>query len=378
MKYPEWTRGCGSGIAAAIGLSLLCGTAAAQVHYSYAQPPAAQTAPSATVTESRDALGRSPSTQVTEKRSETGGKQVTTRSYQNSSAGGGGTPSSAGESEDETLRVDAQTVRTVHRDYATDSNGHRRVVSVTEEEKRSLPDGRQSVIRTLSQPDLNNGFQVVRRDLEESKPAGSGAVETRTTVLMPGLEQGLAPHEQIVKVEKVQGEAQKVHTTHLLSDGNGGWQINKVEDKVVTPASKDARTVEERVYQRDAQQNLSVAKAVVTKEWKDPAGQEQQLVETYLTNTPGSTISGDSHLSLDARLHVVRRTSPDGSQQIDEQREEHDTNAPAGEFRTTERTTQTSAPDRDGAVRRQGTVQAFDGNGNMRVLRVFETRPLKP
>src|ERR1051326_4702368 len=97
-------------------------------------------------------------------------------------------------------------------------------------------------MRTVSQPDLNGGFQVIRRDLEESRPTASGATESRTTVLRPGLQRGLVPAEQIVKVEQKQSNLEKIHTSRLLPDSNGGWRINNEEDRVIATKSNSSRT----------------------------------------------------------------------------------------------------------------------------------------
>ena len=360
----------------ALGLGI-SKSALGQAHYAYAQSPkaqapAAQGKPSSTVTEWRDAQGRSPATQMTETQTVADGKQVKAASWQTPSTARAYQPGA--DSEEETQQVDAKTVRVVQRLYATDANGNRKVIGVTEEERRTLPDGKETITRTASRPDLNGGFQVVRQDVEETSTAASGVKESRTTVLTPGLEQRLVPHEQILKTERKQGDLETAHTTHLLPDGNGSWQVNKVEDNVVKARSKDTRTIEERVYQRDAQQNLSVSKEVITNTWKDASGQEHELLETHSTSTPGATVSGDGRLVLDRRLHVVRHTAPNGSQTVEEQQEVRDQNAPFNGMRVAQRVLQTSTKG-GGGTTKQGTVEADDGNGGTRVIWVFTTRP---
>jgi hypothetical protein len=370
-----WTKG-----ALVLGLGVLCPGAMAQVRYSYAQAPAAQGSeapakPSGSVTEWSDPSGRSPSTRVVEKHSQSGGKEVITRTSGNLPGGGAYQP--GGESEEETVRIDSKTVRVVRREFATDSDGRRKVVGVTEEQKKTLPGGGQTVVRTISRPDLNSGFQVVRRDLEETTTTSPGATETRTTVLMPGAEAGLAPREQIVRVERKQGDVEKVQTTHSLPNGNGGWQVSKIEDKLVKAEGKNSRTTQERVYQRDAQQNLSLSKEVLSKNWTDGTGQEHETRESYSSYSPGMAVSGNGGLTLDQRLRIVRRTSPDGSQQTEQQQEECDPNAPGSALRLAQKTLETATTSRDGSVTKQGTVQSVDANGNTRTILLFATRPLK-
>ena len=367
-------------VAPMLGLGLLCPGAMAQVRYGYAQAPAAQGSaapakPSGSVTEWSDPSGRSPSARAVEKHAQSGGKDVTTRS--SGSLPGGGAYQPSGESEEETVRIDAKTVRVVRREFATDSNGRRKVVGITEEQQKTLPDGRQTVVRTISRPDLNNGFQVARRDIEETTTTGPGTTETRTTVLMPGAEERLVPHEQMVRVERKQGDVEKVQTTHSLPNGNGGWQVSKIEDKLVKAEGKNSRTTQERVYQRDAQQNLSLSKEVLNKNWTDGAGQEHETVESYSDYSPGMAVSGNGRLNLDQRLRIVRRTSPDGSQQTEQQQEERDPNAPDSALRPTQKTMETATTSRDGSVTKKGTVLSVDANGNTRTILLFDTRPLK-
>jgi hypothetical protein len=373
MSFRTYASVFGIVIIIALSASPFCLDLAGQGHYGYAHPSSDQKKPSATATEWQDALGRSPSTRRVEKRTTTDGRQVNTQSWQSLSGAGNYVPGP--QSEVETVRVDQQAVRVVHRQLATDSNGRQKVVAVTEEVTRTLPDGSQTVTRTISQPDLNNGFHVVRRDIEETRTTSSGTTETRTTVLTPGVEENLAPHEQIVTVDRKQGDVQNIETKHSLPNGNGGWQISKVEEKVITTQNDGGRTEEDRVYQRDAQQNLSVSKQVLSRDWQDSAAQDNRTVDTYLTNTPGTTAS--SHVTLDKHLSIARRKSADGGETTDTQQEERDPNAPFSGLRVTQRTTEVSTPGHDGTTKRRGTVEASDGNGGSRVIWVFTSQPMR-
>jgi hypothetical protein len=352
----------------------------AQANYGYAQSPSGSSSAtpakqSGTVTEWSDPSRRTPSTRTVEKRTQTDGKEVTTRSS-GSSLGGGGGYRPGSDTEEVTQRVDSNTVRVVRRQYATDANGRRAVLAITEEQTKTLPGGKENLVRTISQPDLNNGFQVVRRDVEETTTTGPGTTETRTTVLTPGAAPGLAPHEQIVRIERKQGGSQKVQTTHSLPNGNGGWQVSKIEDKVVQADGKSARTAHDRVYQRDAQQNLSLSREVVTKTWTDGSGQEHETTESYSNYSPGLGVSGSGRLNLDQRLRIVRRTSADGTRQTDQQTEERDPNAPGGDLRVAQKSSESSTTNREGTTT-QGSVQSVDANGNTRTILLFTTRPTK-
>src|SRR5579863_8973113 len=59
----------------------------------------------------------------------------------------------------ETVKVDANTVRTIERSFGRDSDGHKMLVQVTEEERQSLPGGEVKVTRSTSDPDANGALQ---------------------------------------------------------------------------------------------------------------------------------------------------------------------------------------------------------------------------
>src|SRR5205823_10990758 len=65
------------------------------------------------------------------------------------------------ETEKQSVRVDADTVRTIERVFARDPNGGKTLVRVTEEEKHNLPDGETKVVRTVSDSTVNGGLQIV-------------------------------------------------------------------------------------------------------------------------------------------------------------------------------------------------------------------------
>src|SRR4029077_4344414 len=101
--------------------------------------------------------------------------------------------------EKETVQVDATTVRTTTRTFGRDSNGEKTLVQVTEEEKHTLPGGDSKVVRSTSNADVNGNLQVVQRQTEETKRTSKDVEETKTTVMLPSVNGGLAP---AMKVEE--------------------------------------------------------------------------------------------------------------------------------------------------------------------------------
>ena len=96
----------------------------------------------------------------------------------------------------ETVKVDANTVRTIERAFGRDSDGRKTLVQVTEEEKRSLPGGEVKVVRTTSNPDANGGLQVVQRETQDTRQISPNVQETKSTFFTASTNGGLAPSMQ--------------------------------------------------------------------------------------------------------------------------------------------------------------------------------------
>src|ERR1039458_3990251 len=95
--------------------------------------------------------------------------------------------------EKETVQVDDATVRTTTRTFAHDADGGRTLVEVVEEEKHTLAGGDSKVVRSTSDPDVNGDLQVIRRQIEETQKLSPNVEDSKTTVLLPDVNGGLAP-----------------------------------------------------------------------------------------------------------------------------------------------------------------------------------------
>ncbi len=373
LRAGDFCRGGQMRALAVLGLGLLCGTAWAQTNYGFYQPPAPAAAKSSTTTttDRQDLSGDTTPTRVIETHTEASGRKVDAQVLQRPSADGRLEPSV--EREEETTQVDAQAVRVVHRLFNRDPDGRRKLMEVIEEEKRALPGNRESVVLTTSKPDLAGRFQVTRRETQERTPMGLDAQQTRTTVFLPSINGGLAPSVQIDQVErKSKGDTTEIRSTKLLPDGNGRWEPSEIRESVIQKEGKEARTEEQRVYRRDPNRQLSLAERTVSREWKDPNGQEQSVVETYSVNVAGATRYEDGRVHLDRRLRIVRSARPDGSQEVSQQLEQRSTVAPNDGLRVTEKSVEVSRPNGRGGTETQRTVQAPDGNGQLREIIIFD------
>src|ERR1700678_2809193 len=147
--------------------------------------------------------------------------------------------------EKETVQVDASTVRTTTRTFDRNADGVKTLVQVIEEEKRTLAGGDSNLVSATSSPDSSGNLQVVRRQIEETKKISRDVEETKTTVMLPNVNGGLAP---AVKVEqrREQGANDTVETQKvtLLPDGAGTWQVGEIR-QATTRQEGENRSTEE-------------------------------------------------------------------------------------------------------------------------------------
>ena len=95
--------------------------------------------------------------------------------------------------ENETLTLDASTVRITMRTFARDVNGKTALVQVTEEEKHILPGNNSNIVRVTYNPDVNGRLQAVQREIVETEKIGRDLEETNKTVMLTNVNGGLAP-----------------------------------------------------------------------------------------------------------------------------------------------------------------------------------------
>src|ERR1700674_2651114 len=78
------------------------------------------------------------------------------------------------DTEKESVRINDTTVRNIERTFGREPDGHRTLIQERQEESRSLPGSEQKVTRTIFNPDVNGGLQVVQRELDHSQQLSLG------------------------------------------------------------------------------------------------------------------------------------------------------------------------------------------------------------
>jgi len=266
----------------------------------------------------------------------------------------------------ETVKVDANTVRTIERSFGRDSDGRKTLVQVTEEEKRTLPGGEVKVVRTTSNPDANGAMQTVQREIEDTRQINPNVQETKSTLLTPSSNGGLAASMQTTERETKTGDHNvEFRKSTLLPDSNGNWQLCEVREGTVK-GDGNARTREESVLRPGTDGNLSLVERTVSKESENAGGEKRDTVETYSNNLLGVPIDGSLHLNQ--RLTTVHRKGEDGTQSTETQVQQRNPAQPSDSLRVTQDAIDIIRP---GATTRETqTIRSLDSNGSLGVVSV--------
>jgi hypothetical protein len=268
----------------------------------------------------------------------------------------------------ETVKVDANTVRTVERSFGRDSEGRKTLVQVTEEERRTLPGGEVMVVRITSNPDANGGLQVVQREVQDTKQISFNVRETKSTVFTASTNGGLAASMQTTERDtETDDHTVEFRKSIRLPDLNGGWQTGEVREGTIKNDSKD-RTKEERVLRPGVGGNLTVVERTVSKESENAAGEKRGTVETYSNNLPGTPVDGN--LRLNQRVTTVHRKGEDGTESTTKQVEQRNPAQPSDSLQVTREAIDIVRPGLDGTTRQTQTLRSLDSGGSLGVVSV--------
>lgn len=310
--------------------------------------------------EHRDPHGHINPFRTHETHTESGGRVISTRSIEALGPDGQYLPYL--DTEKESVQVDSTKTRTTERAFNRDANGKKALVQISQEESRNLSDGEQKVVRTISNPDANGTLQVVRRELQDSMQAGPGVRETKTTVLIPNTNGGLTAAVQIEERQKQLSDGSvEFKKSTLLSDGEGNWHLGEVSEGISKQQDGQNRTGEERVLRPDSNGTLAVVERKVSKQTGASPGEEQNIVETYSVNVPGT--AGDGNLQLVQRETVVRQTTTGGERTTTQQIERPTPGAPSDGLHVTDAEIDIVRPGGNRIAAETRTVLTLDSDG---------------
>jgi hypothetical protein len=304
-------------------------------------------------------------TRTVESHTQSGNRTLDNQSVQRRGSGGQFEPYQ--DIEKETVKLDANTVRTTTRTYGRDSNGAKTLLQETEEEKHNLPGGGSNVVRSTSNPDANGDLQLVQRQIEETKKISKDVEETKTTVMLPSINGGMAPAMQVEeRRERGANDTVQSQKTTLLPDGAGHWQVGEVQHSTTKQEGK-SRSTEEQISRPDSEGNLGEVSRTVSRESGSASGEKRDTVETYSADAPG--LARDGNLHLVERATTVQRSSPTGQQTTEKQVEQPNPGDPKSGLQVTTRTIDIVRPGSFGAQATR-TIQTVDANGSLGVVSV--------
>ncbi len=311
-------------------------------------------------------------TRTTESHTHSGNRTQDNRSIQRLGTDGNFEPYQ--DIETTTVQVNATTVRTTTRTFGRDSDGAKTLVQVTEEEKRTLPGGDSSVVRSTSNPDANGNLQLVQRQIEETKTISKGVEETKTTVMLPGGNGDLAPamKTQERRQQGTDGTIDSRKTT-LLPDGNGNWQVGETKQTTIHQDGKN-RSSEQTVSRSDLDGHLDEVSRTVSKESESAPGQTVKSVETDSLDVPGVTRDGSLHpVELTT---TIGKTTSSGRQTSEQAVERPDPGDPGAGLRVTTITIDMVSPSSSGSHATR-SIEALDANDNLGIVSVDTAQTTK-
>jgi hypothetical protein len=223
-------------------------------------------------------------------------------------------------------------------------------------------------VRSVSNPDANGDLQVVQREIKETTTTKTGNnVEetTKTTVMLPGPEGGLAPAMMTQERSTQTGQTLDSQKTTFLPDGNGTWQVGEVQETKTQQQGND-RTTEQQVSRPDADGTLSEVSKKVSKE-SVGAGEKRSTADDYSINVPGTPQDGALHLV--ERVIATESTPTSGQQNNTTKIEQLNPGNPDAGLRVT---IMTSDALRTGSSGMQATetIRQLNANDDMAVVSV--------
>lgn len=273
--------------------------------------------------------------------------------------------------EKENVQVDASTVRTTTRTFGRDVQGTKTLVSVTEEEKHTLPNGDSKLVRVTSSAgmEMNATFQVAEREIVETKTIAANVKETQSTLVMPTVN-GLAPVLKTDEIRKLlANNAEQSERSTFVPDQSGNWQLSEIRQTTVGREG-NTRIREERISCPDYQGRLKEVDRIISKESEDASGEKHYTEETYSLNVPGKTPDGSLHLV--ETVSTVERATPNGEQVTEQKVERANAGDPSSGLHVSMTVNDTVRPGPSGTQETR-TTQKWDAMGNFGIVSIEMT-----
>src|SRR5215831_7067305 len=309
-------------------------------------------------------------TRITETHTQSGNRIVDTQSVERLGPAGHFEPYF--DIEKESIQVNATTIRTVVRTFGRDGAA-RTLHQVSEEVREELPGGGESVVRTVSIPELDGHLLILQREVTNTQRTSPDVQETKTTIFSSDGRGEFAASMQIrERQRRTDDHTVELQKTTLLLDGGGYWQVHELKESTIRENGKD-RTTEERVSRPEYDGGkLSVVSDTIAKESETGPGERYTSVETYSTYSTDIPGWADGKRHLSQRVTTVRRPHSDEGQATEEAVEQPDRGDPSAGLQVTRRTVEIESTNHSGTLQTR-TIEVPDFAGNLKVVSA-ETR----
>ena len=263
--------------------------------------------------------------------------------------------------EEETIRVNPQTTRTVTRTY-DHRFGSRQLVSVTEETRTVKEDGQEEAVRTISNPDANGKLQIQVEETQRVVSKGDNEFEVQNVVSMAEANRGLQPVEQFVQTELRQADGTvEIDRIYYVLDSDRQWQPLERRTAITRAVGGESRT-EEEVCREDINRRLSLTDRITSREWQAEDGSMRRTIETRSVNPQG-------RLQLAERVNAVQSTGPDGHSEIVQDVEVR--NQGSGRMQPSERIVSSFTPEGEAGGSTEIRVEAPGSSGRLTLVRTY-------
>jgi hypothetical protein len=263
----------------------------------------------------------------------------------------------------ETSREGNGTERTRRDVFGFDADRRRVLRETTDTTAEPSINGIARSVEDTRVVDINGGFGLSTRRLEERNTVDSDVRHTTTTLLTRGAEGLLRETERTTNIERQVAPSLVRHeTSRWLRDANGVWMPIASQTADVRRTGPTERVEEETLQRPDVNGRLTASERIVTRR-SDANGLEQATIERYSQNAEGFVRTGE-RLALEERIHRSTTATSTGHSMVEEV-EARNRVSPGDPMRIVRRTVVTVrniAPDRQVTERQ---VFELDVNGRM-------------
>ncbi len=264
--------------------------------------------------------------------------------------------------EQETIRVSAETTRTVIQTYHDDEYGSRRLLTVTEVRRTVQENGHEEAVKTISNPDANGRLQVQVEETQRVVARGEDQFEVQTIVSQLGADRRLEPVQQFVQTERRREDGTlELDRISYVVDGNRQWQATERRTAVTRAVGEERRT-EEEVYRAGLTRRLTLSDRITSREREDEDGTIRRTTETRSVNPEG-------RLQLAERVNTVQSRTADGLLEIVQDLEIR--NQGSGKMQLLERIVSSTSPGGEAGGSTEIRVEIPDSSGRLTVSSTY-------